>query len=436
MDMLNDARQRRFVRLALSCCLAGLLLCGLTARAQTRAVLSLNEALALAERNAPALNAVTHGVQAAREMAVAAGQLPDPVLRAGVENLPVAGADRWNLTRDFMTMRRVGVMQEFVSTDKRELLRRRAELDAVRQQASQLRLTSSLRQDVANAWFERYYAGQSRTLLNSLAKEVELQLRTLYAQIRAGKASASDASMASAALLQVEDRLLVTRRQEELARITLQRWLGDDALRDPADLPDIESLTLNPADAAVLASVPALREHETESEIARADLAVTQSNSSPNWSWELAYSLRGPGFPNMVSFGVSIPLTVRAADRQDREVAAKMAQLEQAHAQHEDMRRDTQAAMSGALAEWKSLLERRTRLATALLPVARQRIDLTLASYRAGPGSLAAVLEARRAEVEVRMQLLDLERDTAKLWAQLQYLYAGPAANRVQGALP
>ena len=74
--------------------------------------------------------------------------------------------------------------------------------------------------------------------------------------------------------------------------------------------------------------------------------------------------------------------------------------------------------------EWQSLIERRKTLASALLPAVRQRIDLTLAAYRGGQVSLATVLEARRAEVEAQLQLLDLEREAARLWAQLQYVYA------------
>ena len=65
------------------------------------------------------MSASDAAARGAREMAVAAGQLPDPVLRAGVDNLPVNGPDAWSLDRDFMTMRRIGVMQEYVSSAKR-----------------------------------------------------------------------------------------------------------------------------------------------------------------------------------------------------------------------------------------------------------------------------------------------------------------------------
>ena len=126
----------------------------------------------------------------------------------------------------------------------------------------------------------------------------------------------------------------------------------------------------------------------------------------------------------MVSVGVNIPLFTNSANKQDREISAKQAQVRQAHAMHDDVVRETQANIASSYVEWQSLIERRKTLASALLPAVRQRIDLTLAAYRGGQVSLATVLEARRAEVEAQLQLLDLEREAARLWAQLQYVYA------------
>jgi outer membrane protein TolC len=403
-------------------CLVLALSVGLS-QAQAPRPLSLDEALGIAQANAPALNAAASGAVAAREMAVAAGQLPDPVLRLGVDNLPTGGPDQWSLTRDFMTMRRIGVMQEYVSSDKRQLLRRRAELDAVRMEAGQRGLLANLRREVAVAWFERLFSQKSRVLLTTLETELDLQLRTLDSQVRAGKATPSDVPMAQAALLQTHDRVLVVDKQERTARIALARWLGADAERELGVAPDVEKPPWNPDNPRAVEVVPAVLEHATERELVQADLAIVESTKRPNWTWEVAYSQRGSAYSNMLSFGVSIPLTFNSRNRQDREIAAKQAQVDQAHAQHEDMVRETRAGMAGAYAEWNSLVERQRRLSAALLPLARQRIDLAMAAYRSGQGNLAAVLEARRAEVEAQLQLLDLQRDSARVWAQLQYTY-------------
>ena len=83
--------------------------------------LSLAETLRLAVARSPQLGSQRAMVDAAREMAGPAGELPDPKLKVGVENVPTEGPDAWSLTRDFMTMSRIGLMQEFPRAEKREL---------------------------------------------------------------------------------------------------------------------------------------------------------------------------------------------------------------------------------------------------------------------------------------------------------------------------
>lgn len=394
------------------------------AHAQSLQPLSLDEALSIATARSPSVGAASHGIQASQEAAISGSQLPDPVLRLGLDNLPVNGPDSWSLTNDFMTQRRIGIAQEYVSEEKRALVRRRMELDAQRQTAAQRSLTAGIRRDVAAAWLDRYYATKSQGLLKTLETEIELQLRTLDSQLRAGKASASELPMATAVLLQTQDRLQVAKKQERVAGIALERWLGPDASRTPASAPDIDKLAVDLANPEIATEAPAVREHANERDISQADLELTQAAKKPNWSWEVSYSQRGSAYSNMVSVGVNIPLFTNSANKQDREISAKQAQVRQAHAMHDDVVRETQANIASSYVEWQSLIERRKTLASALLPAVRQRIDLTLAAFRGGQVSLATVLEARRAEVEAQLQLLDLEREAARLWAQLQYVYA------------
>src|SRR5882724_8455820 len=82
--------------------------------------LSFSAALTLAEGSSADIEAQTAGLEAARSASRAAGALPDPKLALGVDNLPVAGPDQWRVNRDFMTMRKIGVMQDFPSGSKRQ----------------------------------------------------------------------------------------------------------------------------------------------------------------------------------------------------------------------------------------------------------------------------------------------------------------------------
>src|SRR6266850_5518690 len=86
-----------------------------------QAQLSLPDAQRRAVERSRQIAAQDAAVAASRDMAVAAAQLPDPVLKLGIDNLPINGPDQFSLTRDFMTMSRIGVMQEFTRSEKRQL---------------------------------------------------------------------------------------------------------------------------------------------------------------------------------------------------------------------------------------------------------------------------------------------------------------------------
>ena len=80
--------------------------------------LTLAEALETAVSRSQQIAAQDAVITSAREQAVSAAQLPDPVLKLGVDNLPLNGQDRFSLTNDFMTMRRIGVMHRLSQTDR------------------------------------------------------------------------------------------------------------------------------------------------------------------------------------------------------------------------------------------------------------------------------------------------------------------------------
>src|SRR5580765_8475386 len=86
------------------------------AQADELPTLSLDEALRLASDQSPQMAAQRSAITAAEQATVSARQLPDPKAIVGIDNLPVTGTDAWSLTSDFMTMRKIGVMQDFPGT--------------------------------------------------------------------------------------------------------------------------------------------------------------------------------------------------------------------------------------------------------------------------------------------------------------------------------
>lgn len=360
---------------------------------------------------------------AAREMAVAAGQRPDPTLKAGISNLPVNGEDRFSLTRDFMTMRSVGVMQELTRDSKLRARSARYERDAEVAEAGRTLALANLQRDTAIAWLDRFYQERMRDVLSRQRDEARLQIEAADAVYRGGRGSQADVFAARSAIAQIEDRIAQADRQLATAKTQLARWVGVAAGEPLASVPPLDTVRLRAEDLeAQIAHHPQIAVLRGQEAAAQADVELAQANKRPDWSVELMFSQRGPAYSNMVSVNVSVPLQWDQTNRQDRELAAKLALLEQARAQREEEVRMHVAQTLAMLQEWRSNRERLQRYDASLLPLAGERTQAALAAYRGGAGPLSSVLEARRAEIDTRMERLRLEMDSARLWAQLNYL--------------
>ncbi|MBC7706312.1 MAG: TolC family protein, partial [Rhodoferax sp.] len=159
-----------------------------------------------------------------------------------------------------------------------------------------------------------------------------------------------------------------------------------------------------------------------QEEVARAAVDIAQSNTRSDWSVELMFNQRGSAYANMVSLNLSIPFQFDPKNRQDREVSAKLAVVEQLRAEREEATREDLAQIRIWLQQWQSNRDRLEHYDGAQIPLAADRTRAALAAYRGGSGSLTAVLEARRMEIEASLDRLRLEMETASLWARLEYL--------------
>jgi outer membrane protein TolC len=385
--------------------------------------LTLSEAQALAVARSPQVAGFGFAADAAREGAIAAGELPDPMLKLGIENVPAEGADAFSLGRDFMTMRQVGVMQELTRKEKRELRARHSSLEGEKSMAERSLAVANVERGTALAWLDRHYAEAMRKVVDDQSAEARLQVEAADSAYRSGTGSQADALAARSALAMLQDRASEIDQRLRAARLALARWVGTDAGRPlsgdvPIDRPPLPESDLR----AHIARHPDLQVAAKREDIAANEVRQAVAAKQPDWSVQLMYSVRGSAFSNMVSIGVSVPLQWDRPHRQDREVAAKLALESQARAEREEMLRMHVAEIGTMLAEWRTGRERLARYADTILPLARERSAAALAAYRGGKGSLAEALAARRDELDARLSELQLESENARAWARLAFL--------------
>jgi outer membrane protein TolC len=421
----RDSRLRTLARTALA----------LSFIAATHGVLAAPQPLTLvsAQQQAVArsrqLNAQDQASAAAHELAVAAGQLPDPVLKVGIDNLPVSGPDRFSPGNDFMTMRRVGVSQELTGADKRRWRSARLEREADKAQAQRDVALGAIQRDTAISWLEVYYTEQMAAVVATQAALSRQEIEAAEAAYRGGRGSQADILAARSALLALDDRGSEIGRRLRVAQTMLARWTGGEVA--VAGTPDIDQIRLNPESLDTdLAHHPQIAVMSRQEDIAQAEVNLAQANRRADWSVEVAFQQRGSAYSNMVSIGISVPLQWDRKNRQDRELASKLALVEQTKAERDEVLREHVAETRAMIVEWQNGRERIDRYTRASLPLAGERSQSVLAAYRGGKATLAEVLAARRNEAETRMQALQLQLETARLWAQLNFLF--PEGGTVQ----
>jgi len=385
--------------------------------------LTFSEAITHAVHASPDIEARIAARDAAMSLSRSAGQLPDPELIVGIDNLPITGPDAGSLTNDFMTMRKVGVMQAFPRSSKRHLRTRRASDAEQVALVEQYRTTLDVQRETAQAWIASYYAEQSLIRIRELGANVELQSQLAQANVQSGRTTVADAHEARAALLSVRDRILVAEQKVRRARAELARWVPDAASRPLANPPNFTQLPR----AELLSNIhdhASLIAFDAQLDSARSDVALAESEKRPDWNVGVMYAKRGSDFSDMVSVEVRVGLPLFSGSRQDPLIASKRAELKKIMAERDAELRMHTAEVTQWIADWEVLLRRRDVFENETLPLAFDRKQLAAGALQSARGDTRIALIAQIEYVEQQLQLLEIESSLGETWAALSYLQA------------
>jgi len=405
--------------------LCPLIISGAAAASANAEPLTFDQAVTRAVRSAPAVRAADLRIRAAEAAAPAANQLPDPRLSFGLENAPISGPMAGRLNADEMTMARIGVMQEVPNRGKRQARSAAAQAGIGTARASRDQQALEARLGAARAWLDLHYAHRRLSALVDIEASLEPLWKTLPARLAAGSARPGETVEADQWRAELADQRSELRAAAASARAELARWVGDPAV-EAAGPPPAFSFD----DASLTSGVerhPALGEATAERVRAQAEVSAAKADKRPDWTFEAAYQRRDPAFGDMVSVGVTISLPLFAKRRQDPIIAGRISELAAAHAQTDAVRRELEAQLKSELADYQTRRDRLGRAREALLPLARKRADLEVASYAAGSTGLAEVLMAFDSLADAKLDEITREAELARVAARLALTYGTPA---------
>jgi cobalt-zinc-cadmium efflux system outer membrane protein len=365
------------------------------------------DALNLAASDAPSIKARETRMRAARMAADSADALPDPKLDLSLQNVPVTRSEAFSLSRDFMTMKTVGVSQDFPNPAKRRARLGRAEADIAAAEAGTAVETRNVRVAAALAWADLYFAERRLAVLRSLDESIDDIADTVVARLAAGSARPSQGLQPKQLKANVGDRRSDLQAEIVRAKAELARWTGDP---DPSAVGAPPDWSINPDRlTSAIDALPSLQVLDAATAQAEADVRLARAQKRPDWSVSASYSKREPNFSDMVSIGVAIDLPLFSKHRQDPLITARAQEAQSARLEREAAEREFRARLQSELAMHRALQERSIRANETLIPLAKQRAELDRASYAAGRIDLGTALEATFALAEAEIDAVDRE---------------------------
>ena len=373
------------------------LLLSLTAAAQEDPELArlLEEA---AERN-PDVIAARKEAEAAASRVEPAAALDDPMLEAGLLNVP---AQSFSLRREDMTMKMIGISQRLPYPGKRGLRREAALKEAEAAAVGAGEVLNKVQRDVKAAYLDLWLADESLRLTESNLRVLEQFLSIAESRYRVGQSSQADVFKAQTQLSRMQEERLKLGRERPSLEAELNRAAGRaDAAAITPRAPQLREadLRLEALRAATRASRPQLLAQQRLVERSAAQVDLAKKDYYPDFDVRFSYGQRD-NFQDMrredmVSLTVAINLPVWGKSKREPRVAEAESMRGQATAMYQARLNEADAMLRQQVAAAGQALRSVRLYESSLLPQARLTADASLSAYRVGRVDFFTLLDSR-----------------------------------------
>lgn len=348
----------------------------------------LAQLVAQALQNNPEIQAARKERDAASQRVAPAGSLDDPMLEAGVINLPT---DSFSFSQEEMTMKMIGLSQRFPYPGKRGLREdvARRELEAADFNVQET--ANRTVRDLKVAYFDLWLVYASTQLVERNRAILEQFLRIAETRYTVGQASQADVLKAQTQLSKMMEEIIKLGRERRMLEAEINRALGRGLATEPV-VPDSAELRETPLELDALHE-RALRARPQllalQSTIARGDkmLELARKDYYPDFDVRFAYGQRdsmpdGTKRSDMVSLTLAINLPVWRDSKRGPRFAEAEAMREQAQRMYEAQRNELAMKLRQQVAATEQNLRSARLYQQDILPQSRLTVEAAFAAYR------------------------------------------------------
>ncbi|MFT4997739.1 MAG: outer membrane protein TolC [Flavobacteriales bacterium] len=395
--------------------------------------LTLDTAIALAVNNDEWLKSSSLIESAYRDEATSHNSLPDPTLSLDVANLPI---DSWDFNQENMTQFKMGITQRFPSGDSRRLKARKSQLMADVNPYMRLNRSAQLVMTVSHLWMDSFLALKSIELINNdrYLFEQLVEVTTSRYQSAMGQARQQDVVRAQLELTKLEDRLTMLRMNYDASRQLLSEWLPSSSqlqtlTQQLPELTDLSTMSVTTINQAIKRH-PQLLISDRQIAIKQAEVDLLKQNYKPNWALTASYGYRedsplGIERSDFVSVGVSFDLPLFTENRQDKNVSAANFRKQSTVIDYQLLERKLGSQALRTLSDIQRLKQRTNLYETKLLQQINVQAEASLTAYTNDDGDFADVMRAFIAELNTKIEVLEIKVRQQKVTATMNYLMTG-----------
>lgn len=399
-----------------------------TSLAAQATALTLKDVEQAALHSAPEISQLENKAQALREKSVAVGQLPDPKLQAGIINVPT---DSFSLTQENMTQIKIGIAQTFPKGHSLSIKSEQKTLLAQAEDFKSLNTKAEILRTVRNEWLNLYYWIQAEKIIEENRSIFQHLVKVSESMLSAGKSNQHDVLRAQLELSRIENHQIQITEQIDTTRARLARWVGKAMASQmmPNHLPRWPKPPSQRILEQQINQHPHLKTDASLVAASRQGVQLARQEYKPGWTVGINYSFRQGNNPMMgdrrsdfIGAQVSVDLPVFTANRQDKELAASLAELNATRdAQLSDYRKMS-SELSQFLVVWEKLTKQVALYKKRLNPEAKQYAKATLTAYQNDQSDFPTVARAYVAELNTQLEGLKIEVERDKARVALLYL--------------